>query len=89
MLLTILTWIILGAIAGWIGSMLVGQNARVNGAMNVIVGILGAILGGVIFRAFGGSGVTGLNFYSFLVAIIGSVALLLIVNAVRRSSTTV
>lgn len=86
MLLTILFWIVFGAIAGFIASSLAGAGGRVNGWMNVVVGILGAAIGGLIFRALGSSGVTGFNLYSFLVAVVGAIVLLWIVNAVRRNN---
>jgi uncharacterized membrane protein YeaQ/YmgE (transglycosylase-associated protein family) len=89
MLTAILFWIVLGAIAGWIGSNIAGQGSRVNGWTNVAVGIVGAIIGGLIFNAFGSSGVNGFNLYSILVAVVGSVALLWIVNAIRGSSAHV
>lgn len=80
MLLTILLWIVFGAIAGWIASAIAGANRRISGWMNVVVGILGAAIGGLIFRTFGSSGVTGFNLYSFLVAIAGAVVFLWLVN---------
>jgi uncharacterized membrane protein YeaQ/YmgE (transglycosylase-associated protein family) len=83
MLLTILFWIVFGGIAGWIATIIAGQNNRVNGWMNILVGIVGAVLGGLVFRLFGGTGVTGFNFYSFLVAIVGSILLLWLVNLFR------
>ncbi|HSX09664.1 MAG TPA: GlsB/YeaQ/YmgE family stress response membrane protein [Candidatus Saccharimonadales bacterium] len=75
----LLAWIAFGAFAGWIASMIVGTGEGVLG--NIIVGIVGAILGGFIMNAFGQTGVTGFNFYSFGVAILGSVLLLWIYRA--------
>ncbi len=83
MLLNILLWIIFGAISGWIASLLAGEGARVEGWMNVGLGILGALIGGFIFTALGGRGVTGFNLYSFLVAIVGAVILLLFIRLFR------
>jgi uncharacterized membrane protein YeaQ/YmgE (transglycosylase-associated protein family) len=83
MLLNIILWIIFGAIAGWIASLLAGEGARVEGWMNVGLGILGALIGGLLFNALGGPGVTGFNLYSFLVAIVGAVILLLIIRLFR------
>ncbi len=81
--MSILAWIILGGLAGWIGSMIMGTDASQGILLNVIVGIIGALLGGAIFNMFGTSGVTGLNFYSLLVATLGSVLFIWIVQLVR------
>lgn len=72
----ILLWIIFGGIAGWIASMIVGTDEQQGMLGNIIVGIVGAVLGGFIMNAFGQSGVNGFNWYSFFVAILGSVVLL-------------
>jgi uncharacterized membrane protein YeaQ/YmgE (transglycosylase-associated protein family) len=78
--LGILSWIIFGALAGWIASIITGRNERQGCLMNIIVGVIGASLGGWIMSLFGGSGVTGFNLTSFLVAVLGAVVLLAIVN---------
>jgi len=77
----IILWIVFGAIVGWIASMIMktGQGLIVD----IIVGIVGAVLGGWIMSLFGNSGVTGFNLYSFLVAILGAVVLIWIVKAIR------
>lgn len=75
----VLLWIVFGAIVGWLASMIAGTNEGMVG--NIIVGIVGAFLGGFIMNAFGQSGVTGFNFYSFFVAVLGSVVLLWIYRA--------
>lgn len=80
----ILTWIILGGIAGWISSMIVGGNASMGIVANISVGILGAFVGGFLFSLLGGSDVTGFNIYSLLVAIAGSVMLLTILQLFQR-----
>ncbi len=85
MLTNIIVWIILGALAGWIASMIMGRNAQMGAVANIIVGIVGAIIGGWIMSAFGGPGVTGFNIPSLLVAILGAVVLLFLVGLVRRS----
>lgn len=77
----ILLWIVFGAIVGWIASMIVGTDAQQGTLGNIIVGIVGAVLGGFIMNAFGQSGVTGFNFYSFFVSILGSIVLLWIYRA--------
>jgi len=79
--MSIIGWIILGLIAGFIGSKIV--NKRGEGIMlDIALGIVGAIVGGFIFSAFGASGITGLNLYSMIVAIIGSVVVLVVYHAV-------
>lgn len=82
----IIAWIIFGGLAGWIASMIAGTNEQQGLLGNIFVGILGAVLGGFVFGLLGGSGITGFNIWSMLVAIAGSVVLLLIFKAVRRSS---
>lgn len=78
----ILSWIIFGAIAGWIASKLTGES---EGCLtDVIVGIVGAMIGGFIFSQLGGIGVTGFNLGSLLVAVVGAVILLLILRAFNR-----
>ena len=84
--MSIIGWIILGLVAGFIASKIV--DARGQGPMlEIVLGIVGAIVGGVVFQAFGATGVTGFNLYSMIVAIIGSVAVLWIYNAVTRHRT--
>ena len=83
--MSILAWIILGLIAGFIGSKIV--NKRGEGLiLDIILGIVGAVVGGWLFRTFGASGVTGLNLYSLLVAVAGAIVVLLVYHAVRRAT---
>ena len=77
-----IVWIVFGAIAGWVASMIMKTDAEQGALMNIVVGIIGAFIGGFLFNMFGGEGVTGFNFYSFLVALVGAVVLLMIVRAV-------
>ena len=84
MLTNILIWILLGALAGWIASIIMGRNAQMGALANIVVGIVGALIGGFLMNAMGASGVTGFNFYSVLVAIAGAVVLLFIVGLTRR-----
>jgi uncharacterized membrane protein YeaQ/YmgE (transglycosylase-associated protein family) len=80
-----LAWIVLGLLAGFIGSKIV--NKRGEGVfLDVILGIVGAVIGGWLFNNFGASGVSGLNLYSLLVAVIGSVVLLVVYHAIRRAA---
>jgi uncharacterized membrane protein YeaQ/YmgE (transglycosylase-associated protein family) len=81
--MSFLAWIILGLIAGFIGSKLV--NSRGEGlVLDIVLGIVGAFVGGWLFTAFGRAGVTGLNVYSMVVAVIGSVVVLVIYHALAR-----
>ena len=80
----IIGWIVLGALAGWIASIIMGRNDRMGCITNIVVGIIGAFLGGWIFSLFGSTGVTGFNLWSFLVAIVGAVVLLAIVGLFTR-----
>jgi uncharacterized membrane protein YeaQ/YmgE (transglycosylase-associated protein family) len=75
----IIVWIIIGGLAGWLASVLV-RGGGMGILMDVIVGIIGAFIGGLIVQLFGGTGFTGLNIWSFIVALIGAVVLLLIVR---------
>jgi uncharacterized membrane protein YeaQ/YmgE (transglycosylase-associated protein family) len=83
--MNILLWIILGALAGWIASLVMGTNRQQGTLVDIVVGIIGAFLGGFIFQALGGTGVTGFNVGSLLVAVVGAIVLLAIVRAVRRT----
>lgn len=78
-------WIVFGALAGWIASMIMGRNAQMGALANIVVGIVGAILGGWIMSAVGGQGVTGFNLVSLIVAILGAVVLLFVVGLFRRA----
>jgi len=85
MLTNLIFWIVLGALAGWIASMVMGRNAQMGAGANIIVGIIGAIIGGFLMNAVGSPGVTGFNLYSILVAIGGAVVLLFLVGLFRRA----
>jgi uncharacterized membrane protein YeaQ/YmgE (transglycosylase-associated protein family) len=76
----IISWIILGLIAGFIGSKIVNEQGQ-GFFLNLALGIIGAIVGGFLFDLFGAAGVTGLNIYSMIVATVGSIVVLLMYNA--------
>jgi uncharacterized membrane protein YeaQ/YmgE (transglycosylase-associated protein family) len=83
--MSFLAWIVLGLIAGFVGSKIV--NKRGEGLiLDIILGIIGAIVGGWLFSMFGASGVTGVNLYSLLVAVVGAVVVLVVYHAIRRSA---
>ena len=69
----LLLWIVLGALAGWVASIIMGTDYRQGAVMNVVLGIIGAFVGGLLMNLFGASGVTGFNLYSVVVAIFGAV----------------
>lgn len=73
----IISWIILGAIAGFLGYTFAGGEGR-GCLLNILLGVAGAVVGGMLFRFFGGSGVTGLNLYSMVVATVGAIVLIAI-----------
>lgn len=79
-----IVWIIFGALAGWVASIIMKTNEKQGAIGNIVVGIVGAFLGGWIMSLFGAKGVTGFNFSSLLVAVLGAVVLLAIFKAVRK-----
>jgi uncharacterized membrane protein YeaQ/YmgE (transglycosylase-associated protein family) len=76
----ILSWIILGGIAGWLASIVTKRNDQMGCITNIIAGVVGAFVGGWVFSFFGGASVTGLNLPSLIVAFIGAVIVLGVVN---------
>ena len=83
--MSFVAWIILGLIAGFIGSKLVNKSGE-GIVLDILLGIVGAIVGGWLFTRFGAAGVTGLNLYSILVAVIGSVVVLVVYHMIRRAT---
>ena len=83
--MSVVAWIILGLVAGFVGSKIVNKTGE-GLFLDIILGIVGAIVGGWLFSLFGASGVTGLNLYSFAVAVIGAVVVLVVYHAVRRAA---
>ena len=81
--MSLLAWLVVGLVAGWIGSMIVNRSGE-GLLMDIVLGIIGAFVGGFLFHLFGHVGVTGLNLYSIFVAVIGSVVLLVIYHAFTR-----
>ena len=82
--MSILAWIVLGLIAGFIGSKLVNKTGE-GVILDIVLGIVGALVVGYLFSVFGAHGVTGLNLYSLFVAVIGAVVVLLVYHTVRGS----
>ena len=83
--MSFLAWIVLGLLAGFIGSKIVNKQGE-GLILDILLGIVGALLGGWLFNTFGPPGVTGLNLYSLLVAVIGSVVLLVLYRVVSRAA---
>ncbi len=81
--MSFLAWIVLGLLAGFIGSKIVNKSGE-GLFLDIILGIVGAIVGGWLFSAFGASGVTGLNLYSLFVAVVGAILFLVLYHAVVR-----
>ena len=84
--MSVIAWLVLGLIAGFIASKIVDKEGK-GLFVNIILGIVGAEVGGWLFRIFGMSGVTGFNLYSLLVAVAGAVALLWVYHALLRRRT--
>lgn len=79
----LLLWIIFGALAGWVASIIMGTDGQQGIILNIIVGVVGASLGGYLMSVIGESGISGFDLYSFMVAVIGAVVLLGVVKLVR------
>ncbi len=78
----IISWIVLGGIAGWLASIITKRNDQMGCITNIIAGIIGAAVGGWVFSLFGGPGVTGFDLPSLLVAFVGAVIVLAVVNLI-------
>lgn len=82
--MNIILWIIFGAIVGWIASLVMKTDAQQGAFLNIVVGIVGAVVGGWLMDFFGQGGITGFNIYSFIVAILGSIVLIGIVKGLQK-----
>ena len=80
----IIAWLILGAFSGWIASIIMDKNASMGAIANIVTGIIGAFIGGIVFNFLGAQKVTGLNLHSILVSVVGACILLWIINKIRR-----
>ncbi|MDP2637967.1 MAG: GlsB/YeaQ/YmgE family stress response membrane protein [Candidatus Levybacteria bacterium] len=81
----IVLWIVLGALAGWIASIIMRTDAQQGLGMDIIMGMIGAVVGGFLMGLFGQQGVTGFNLYSILVAVLGAVVVIYIGRMFRRT----
>lgn len=79
--MSIIAWIVLGLVAGFIGSKLVNKSGE-GVILDIVLGVVGAVVGGFLFSLLGAGGVSGLNLYSLLVAVVGAVVVLFIYHAV-------
>lgn len=85
--MSILAWIVLGLIAGFIASKLVNKSGG-GLLLDIVLGVIGAVVGGFLFNQFGAGGVTGLNLWSLMVATVGAVVVLVIYHAVTGRRVT-
>jgi uncharacterized membrane protein YeaQ/YmgE (transglycosylase-associated protein family) len=81
--MSLVVWIVLGLVAGFLGSKIVNKSGE-GFFLDIALGVIGAIIGGWLFGMVGKSGVNGLNLYSLFVAVVGAVVLLVLYHAVRR-----
>lgn len=79
----ILLWILFGGISGWITSLIMKTDMNQGTLEDVVLGIVGAVVGGFLFNTFGAPGVTGFNLYSLVVAVIGAVVIILVGRILR------
>ena len=81
--MSFIAWIVLGLIAGFVASKIVNKSGE--GVMlDIVLGVVGAVVGGYLFQTFGMAGVTGVNIYSILVAVVGAIVVLVIYHALVR-----
>jgi uncharacterized membrane protein YeaQ/YmgE (transglycosylase-associated protein family) len=78
--MSVFAWIVLGGIAGWIGSLLVNKSGE-GMFLDIVLGVIGGVVGGWIFAAIGSTGVTGFNLWSLFVAVVGAAVVLMVKHA--------
>jgi uncharacterized membrane protein YeaQ/YmgE (transglycosylase-associated protein family) len=81
--MSFIAWIVLGLIAGFIASKIVNKSGE-GFILDIVLGVVGAVVGGYLFQTFGMAGVSGVNLYSILVAVVGAIVVLVIYHAIRR-----
>ena len=84
--MSIIVWIVIGGLAGWVAGMIMKSEGGL--VKNIVTGIVGALIGGFIMSFFGAEGFTGFNLWSFVVALIGSVVLIALINLVTRRTVS-
>ena len=82
--MSFITWIVLGLVAGFIASKIVNKQGE-GLLLDIVLGIVGAVVGGWLFVLLGASGVSGVNLYSLLVAVVGAIVVLFVYHAIRRA----
>jgi len=80
----IILWIIFGAVAGWIASVVMKTNASQGMLTDIVLGIIGAVVGGFLMGLVGQSGVSGFNLYSLAVAVIGAIVVIYVGRMIKR-----
>lgn len=88
--MSIIIWLVMGGLVGWIASMIMGTDAQQGIILNVVVGIIGALIGGWLIGPMIGAGSIndGVSIMSFIVSLIGAIILLAILSLFRRGATT-
>ncbi len=81
----IILWTVFGALVGWIASLIMKTDPEQGAVLNIVVGIVGAVVGGWLMSIIGEGGVSGFNLYSFVVALLGAVVLISVVKFLRRA----
>ena len=82
--MSFISWLVVGLLAGWIGSMVVNRGRGEGMIMDILLGVVGAFVGGYLFNMFGHSGVTGINLYSIFVAAVVAAVVLFVYHAIFR-----
>lgn len=86
-MIDLIVWIAFGALVGWVASLIMNTDGEQGALANIIIGILGAIIGGFVARNFLGSDVNGFNITSFIISLIGAIGLIALLKMFRHRST--
>lgn len=84
--MSILLWLLLGLVAGWLASIIMGTNSQQGMLMDIILGVVGAFAGGLLMNIFGQAGASGFNLYSLFVATLGAIALIWLGRVLRTTT---
>lgn len=82
----VITWVVVGGLAGWVASIITKTNAQQGLVGNIVAGVIGGVVGGFLLGIIGGSGFTGFNLWSFLVALLGAVIVLSVWKAISKKN---
>jgi uncharacterized membrane protein YeaQ/YmgE (transglycosylase-associated protein family) len=80
----VLLWILFGGLAGWISSIIMKTDSNQGPMKDIVMGVIGAIVGGFLMGQFGQAGVTGFNAYSLIVAVIGAIIVIYLARMIRH-----